>query len=156
MNTKNILKMAVSLFLAIVLCLPAVLPVCAATPGLSITAPSSVKPGETFTVGVHVNDNPGIASWRITLKYDTSKLELVSAGPGEKMESKGVVINTDQGNKPISSYTEVIGYCVAAKNSKATGEYITATFKVLSSAPETGVYFTAFMDECINQSYETE
>ncbi len=153
MNFKKALRITVSIVLAIVLCLPAVLPVYAASPSLSVTAPASVKPGETFTVSVSVNDNPGIASWRITLSFDTSKLILVSAEAGAKMASRGITLNTDQGGN-MQDYSEIVAFYSAAANFKTTGEYLTATFKVSSSASEGSIGFVASMDNCVNQSLQ--
>ncbi len=152
---KKFLRIVVSLALAIVLCVPAVLPVYAASPSLSVTAPTTVKPGDTFTVRVFVNNNPGIASWRITLSFDTSKLTLVSAEAGAKMAYRGITLNTDQGGN-MSNYNQVIGYYATAANFTTTGEYLTATFKVSSSVSEGSVGFVASMDDdyCVNQSYQ--
>lgn len=40
---------------------------------------ASVKPGDTFTVAVRTENNPGIISYRLALDYDNTVLELIEA-----------------------------------------------------------------------------
>lgn len=152
MNFKRIIKAAVSLTLAIVLCLPTALSVYAATPGLTITGPDSAKPGETFSVVVSLNDNPGIAAYRIKIEFDTSKLLLADVEAVGKMASKAVTFNTQQGGS-ISNYTEVVAFYSNASNFKSSGEYFKITFKVASSASVGSAAVTATMLESYNQTF---
>ena len=152
MSLRRIIKSAVSLMLAILLCLPATLSVWAAAPGLTISGPDSAKPGETFSVVVSLNDNPGIAAYRIKIEFDTSKLLLADVEAVGKMANKAVTFNTQQGGA-ISNYTEVVAFYSGASNFKSSGEYFKVTFKVASSASAGSASVTATMMESYNQTF---
>ena len=148
------MKIFLSLLLAAVICLPASLVVYAAAPSLSISAPDSVKPGETFQVKISVNDNPGIATYKIVVSFDTSKLELVDAENSGKAASQSVTLNIQQGDRPVSDYGEVVAFFSRATNFKTSGEYLTVTLKAKSSAAgSAGV--VAEMEQSFNQKYES-
>ena len=133
MIKNRILKIVVSLTLAVIMCLPATVSVFAASANLTITGPDSAKPGDTFTVSVNLNDNPGIAGYTLKVDFDTTKLVLSKVELGEKTASKNVVLNTDQGGS-VSQFTDVVATYGATKNTTASGEYLKITFKVLSGA----------------------
>lgn len=152
MNSKKILKAILSFALAIVMCLPASLCVYAAAPALSVTGPDSAKPGETFSVIVGLNNNPGIAAYRIKIEFDTSKLLLTDVEAVGKMASKAVTFNTQEGG-PITNYTEVLAFYSTAANFKTEGDYFKITFRVASSASAGNAAITATMIESYNQSF---
>ncbi len=154
MNFKKTVKVVVSVLLAVVMCLPASLPVCAASPALSIAGPASVKPDETFSITVSVNDNPGIASYRIIVNYDTSKLVLVDAEATGKMANKNVTFNIDQSGS-AAGYREVVAFYYSPNNTNVSGEFIKVTFRVVSGVSSENVGITAEMEEAFNQKYET-
>ncbi len=154
MNFKKIIKATLSLVLAIVMCLPASLSVYAAAPSLTVTGPDSAKPGDTFSVVVSLNDNPGIATYRIKIEFDTSKLILADVEAIGKMAAKSVTFNTQQGGA-ISNYTEVVAFYSTASNFKSAGEYFKITFRVASGASEGNVAITATMMESYNQSFDS-
>lgn len=154
MNFKKIVKTVVALLLAVLMCLPASLSVCAASPALSIAGPGSVKPGETFSITIYVNDNPGIATYRIIVNYDTSKLELVDAEATGKMANKNVTFNIDQTGSD-ASYREVVAFYCSPNNTTVSGEFIKVTFKVASGVSSETVGITAEMEQAYNQKYET-
>ena len=65
---------------------------------LSIFSEKLVSGGQT-TVSVNLSEGSGVAAAQFAIKYDTSKLELVSASAGELMS--GAVINTEIPGKVI-------------------------------------------------------
>ena len=152
MSFKKIIKSAVSLMLAILLCLPATLSVCAAAPCLTITGPDSAKPGETFSVTVGLSNNPGIATYRIKVEFDTSKLLLTDVEAVGKMASKAVTFNTQEGGA-ITNYTEVVAFYSTASNFKTEGDYFKLTFRAASSASAGSAAITATMIESYNQQF---
>ncbi len=151
MNTKKIVRMIVSLALAVVMCLPVALPVYAASPSLSVSGPPSVKAGETFNVSVSVNDNPGIAAYKIRVAFDTSKLTLVGATNGAN--AKAATLNVEDPNKSIETLDEVIAFYAGARNFKNVGEYISITFEVKSGVTSGSAYISATMIEAYDQNY---
>ena len=60
----------------IVIMLVSTLPVAAAEKTAIIGSAAVAKPGVQVTVTLHLNSNPGIASWTITLDWDTDALHL--------------------------------------------------------------------------------
>lgn len=152
MINKKVWRAVLTMVLAVLMCLPASISVYAANPNLTVTGPDSVKPGETFTVSVSVNDNPGIAGFEMLISFDTSKLTLVKAEVGVKMASRSITLNTDEG-KPMSSYREVTANYAQASNFKTTGEYVKVTFKAITGASG-GAMVTARMASAANQSLQ--
>ena len=152
MINKKVWRAVLAMILAVLMCLPASISVYAANPNLTVTGPDSVKPGETFTVSINVNDNPGIAGFELVVNFDTSKLALVKAEAGAKMASRSITLNTDEG-KPISSYREITANYSQATNFKTTGEYIKITFKAIAGTSG-GATVTARMASAANQSLQ--
>ena len=146
MKNKGFWKFAVSLILAVAMCLPTSLAVYAAAPNLTVTGPSSAKPGETFTVSINLNNNTGIAGYTLRVDFDTSKLVLAGVALGEKTATKDLTLNTDQGGS-ISGFTEVVAGYYGAKNSTASGEYLKVTFKVAQNASAGDARIVASMDD---------
>ena len=115
-------KKIIALFLAAVLAFSCVIIVTAAgTPTIKVLT-ATAAPGETVTLDVQIQNNPGINTFALGFKYDTSRLSL-----------KDVRVESALGGQ-YSYGTRVVWLNDA--NSTYNGKILTLTFDVLDSAKE--------------------
>ncbi len=134
----------ISILLALLVCLSMVVSVSATSESdLSFTLESDssvealdaavVKAGETFTVNVNIEKNPGILTGIVYVEFDSTKLELVSA----KTLADSVKVNPLTGRVHV-----VVGFSDAIFNPgkyeavTTTGAVAELTFKVLVETDE--------------------
>ncbi len=122
---KRILAFICTLVLVLSIC---VLPAAAAGSGsLSVTGATG-KQGDTVTLSVKLNSNPGLISMKFTVSYPAD-LELTS------VQNKGVLGGWTTPAPTISSpYTLRWADSLATANSTATGTLVTLTFKIKDTA----------------------
>lgn len=89
----------------------------------------TAKPGETVSVTVKLQDNPGLAAWKIELEWDDTALTLDKDSVSlDKDFSKGMLAeNSNESGKLILAWANV-------KDIAADGNLITLTFKVADDA----------------------
>ena len=88
---------------------------------------TEAKPGDTITVRLLANSNPGFMYLKVRLYYDASAIDLVSAVNGE-VATEGFEIGAKTPN-----LKEAFLWCPSADTTK-TGVMVTMTFKVLDTA----------------------
>lgn len=94
----------------------------------------TVQVGDTFTVDVTIQENPGIISLRFKIVYDTEVLELQS------VENKGLLNGFTPPAPTITSpYTLRWADSLATVNNTAQGTVATLTFKALQATNSTSV-----------------
>ena len=95
-EASKIRKRIISTFLAAVLLLTLCSGAAASGAEFLITAPvDGVSAGETFTVSVELNDNPGFCSVQFTLAYDASQMECTGAETGPLLSGVMAVTNAE-------------------------------------------------------------
>ena len=101
---------------------------------------ADVKPGDTFTVPVSIEVNPGIVSLKLAVAYDADMLELVEAAAGDFVvaEQENVTVASPSFG-PIENNPFIINWvdALAAENNTATGVIANLTFKVKEDAEGT-------------------
>lgn len=91
------------------------------TPTIQVSK-TDARPGDTVTVTVSLENNPGIACFEFMVNYDSSSLEWT-----------GVSVNEEMGGSWDAAVGETILW-VNADNYTENGEIFSLTFKVLASA----------------------
>lgn len=124
---KNIFSALVSVVLCVVLVVTAMVFHTSAADGVSVSLGSAnAKAGDTVTVSVNLNSNPGIISLGLDVSYDTSKLKLTG------VTDKGVLNGwSGAGDYSGSSYRLFWSDDLVKTNNSATGTVATLTFQVL-------------------------
>ena len=128
------MKKVFSIILVLMLlCGMLAVPVSAAGNGsLSMTSASGGR-GETVTLSVKLNSNPGLVTMSIRISYDTNVLEL------ENVSATGLLgggdgLNTDPKNYKSPYNMSWMDYSATSDNTK-TGAIATFTFKIKDNAP---------------------
>lgn len=86
---KNIIKILLTTFIATILFFICSTNINAASSRISVSGPSSVTVGQTFTVTITASSSSGIGLYSYTLNYNSSKLSLVSGGTSVYQELDG-------------------------------------------------------------------
>ena len=129
---KTIIYKSVSLFLAFLIVIAAGIPIAVAVSQPTIMVGSAEgRPGNTISVPITVENNPGIIALRIFVEYDAEVLQLTDV-------QDGTVFTT--GKSTFNNHLEAIPYTMlwedgASKvNYSSDGTLVTLTFTVLKSA----------------------
>ena len=116
------------LVILVVLCGVLAVPVSAAGSGSLRMGTAEGNPGDTVTLHVDLNSNPGLVTMTIRVSYDTSVLQLINvSNPGLLV---GAQLNTSYGSPYTISWVDG---ATAANNTK-TGTIAAFTFKILDNA----------------------
>lgn len=111
---------------------------------LNLTVESmEAKPGDTITVRILADSNPGFMYMKVRLYYDASALDLVKAVNGE-VATEGFEIGAKTGN-----LKEAFVWSPSA-DATNTGVLVTMTFKVLDTAAPGSYTIEARPYECYN------
>lgn len=86
---KNIIKLLLTTFITTALFFVCTNEINAASSRITVSGPSSVTVGETFTVTITASSSNGIGLYSYTLNYNSSKLSLVSGGTSAYQELNG-------------------------------------------------------------------
>ncbi len=142
---KRILALICTMVLVLSIC---ILPASAAGSGsLSVTGATG-KQGDTVTLSVKLNSNPGLISMKFTVSYP-SDLELTS------VQNNGVLGGWTTPAPTISSpYTIRWADSLATANSTATGTLVTLTFKIKDTATPGAKTVSINFSESRNQDGE--
>lgn len=116
---KKVISLVMSVLLVIGMLSVSVL--AAGTPTIQVSK-ADARPGDTVTVTVSLENNPGIACFELVVSYDTSRLEWT-----------GVSVNEEMGGSWDAAVGETILW-VNADNYTQNGEIFSLTFNVLDSA----------------------
>ena len=123
------MKRTISLLIALVL-LITVIPLGNVTavgePTFEVSTVAGNK-GDTVTVNINMLDNPGIATIRINLTYDSSALELLSTANGTAMGDAMYLGGPIANNPYVFTWTSL-------EDQKGSGLLATMTFKIKDSA----------------------
>ncbi len=114
-----------------------------ATPTVSLSSAQGTA-GETVTVTATVSNNPGIVSMYLSLTYDTTRLELISATDG-KLLNEGIFGNNYKNNPFDVTWDD----SMATQNNTKNGTLVTFTFKIKQNAPEGDAYVKLANTGCI-------
>ncbi|MCL2151515.1 MAG: S-layer homology domain-containing protein [Oscillospiraceae bacterium] len=106
---------------------------------------ASAKPGESITISISLDSNPGIAALNIKIEYDSTRLRIdnqnaIARGPALGFLTFVGANEVTYGNNPFSA----IWY--GAMNETSTGTLLNVTFTVLANAPSGLAYVRANCD----------
>lgn len=104
----------------------------AGTNGTFAVSDAAGKAGETVTVTVSVENNPGIIAAAMRINYDSDKLELVNVQDEKLMRGT----TTFSQNYTADPYYVSWNDALASENNKANGTLVTMTFRVLEDCPD--------------------
>ena len=122
---KKILSVLIVL---VMLCGLLVVPASAAGNGSLSMGSASGNRGDTVTLRVNLNSNPGLVTMTIRISYDTSVLQLTNvSNPGLLV---GAQLNTSYGSPYTISWVDG----ATTTNNTKTGTIATFTFKILDNA----------------------
>jgi hypothetical protein len=123
MTTK---RTFLTLFLALILVVSAAVPASAAGEAeLKVTVPSgSYAAGDTFDVTLEVSNNPGVCAVKLSLEFDSSKLECTKITLGDAIGSDFVTAINPKLARVVAA---------SAENQSANGILAVFTFKALTS-----------------------
>ena len=96
---------------------------------------SSPRPGETITVPVTLNNNPGLAGFTFVVDYDESVLTPTAITAGALLTEGTFISNLEQGI-PAEELESVAVYWSNDYNITENGELFNITFKVSDTAPK--------------------
>ena len=131
-SMKNFKKLA-SVLLAVAMIFA--LSVVANAASTSVTAranKTNVSAGDTVTVTVSLNQNPGIAGVDFELNYDSSKFELQNVTKGSAASNFDMASANSTGSSIRGAYLNSDG-----SSTSSTGALATVTFKVISDSAST-------------------
>lgn len=116
------------LIVLVMLCAFVTVPTAAAGNGsLSMSSASGYR-GDTVTLSVYLNSNPGLVTMTIRVSYDTSALQLTNVSNSGLLV--GAQLNTSYGSPYTISWVDG----ATTVNNMATGTIATFTFKILDTA----------------------
>jgi len=116
------------LLIVALLCGTLVLPASAAGSGSLSMSSATGSRGDTVTLSVYLNSNPGLVTMTIRVSYDTSVLQMVSAS------NTGLLAGAQMNSSYGSPYTICWVDGVSTTNNTSTGTIATFTFKILDTA----------------------
>ena len=124
--------------------------------GAFVVSDAAGKAGETVTVTVSVENNPGIIAAAMRINYDSDKLELVAVQDEKLMTGT----TTFSQNYTADPYYVSWNDALASENTKVNGVLVTLTFRILEDCPdgtsEIGLTFRpgdVFNKDMQNQSF---
>lgn len=105
-------------------------------------------PGETVNVPVLISNNPGIATFRFRISYDTSALELIDITKGSALNAGTLTFTENEQNKNAT----FLWYSV--NNVYGNGEVAVLTFKMSASAGgDYPIEVTYLEQDVLNENY---
>lgn len=109
--------------------------------------------GETVTIPVSISDNPGIAAFRISINFDSSKLTPESVESGAVLSKGSLTTNLEEEDFAGNSITV---YWENPSDIKDDGELLLLTFSINEYCPDGDIPVTVSYEpsDIINQSYE--
>ena len=129
------MKKVIAIMLAVLLCLT--IPIAAAAAeltGCTITVVSgAAAPGETVTVEIWIENNPGFTNLAIALDYDRTKLTLLSLDP-----VVGAMVSTSLNWQDAAGMEMGYVVCASSESIKENGVLFTATFVMSDDAAGEG------------------
>ena len=137
------IKKVLSFIVFMIAVLFATFPVNAARNGKITVGSVAGKPGDVVTVTVSMTDNPGIIAIRLLLKYDSSKVKLISVTDGEIFGKGLSTFGNDLSSNPYSLVWED---ALTPKNHTENGTLVTLKFKISESATEGKADVTLSLD----------
>ena len=131
------LKKTMAVLFAAILTFALLIPAHALNGTLAVTSIASARAGDTVTVTVSLQNNPGLYTAMIGLSYDTAALDLVSVADCG-------LFGTAEHTMTASGNLDQIPYCVLWMDNtgaliSASGDLLTITFKVADDA-QPGTY----------------
>ena len=130
------MKKGIAMMLAVLLCL--MIPIAAAAAeltGCTITAVSvAAAPGETVTMEIRMENNPGFTNFAIALDYDRNQLTLVSLDP-----LVGDMVSTSLDWQDADGTEMGCVVCASPDPIKENGVLFTATFEISADAADEAV-----------------
>ena len=121
-------KLISMLIVLVMLCSLLAVPASAAESGSMAMTSASGYRGDTVTLNVNLNSNPGLVTMTIRVSYDTSVLQLTNvSNPGLLV---GAQLNTNYGSPYTISWVDG----ATTTNNTATGTIASFTFKILDNA----------------------
>lgn len=94
------------------------------------------RQGDTVTLTVSIQDNPGMISGGLTMNYDSSKFTFQSASSGE------ILKNADIHAETVSKNTVSVEWNSSGQICKGDGDILTLKFKVNEDIPDGAYKFT--------------
>ncbi len=152
-KTKLSIRALCALF-ALLMCVSCftIFPVAADNPIIKVNAGEG-KAGETVTVTVSMAGNPGIASMKVLVGYDSDILTPVSAGAGSALAGSAVTSNF--GAPEFDPDEGILSFLfIRASNTKSNGSFFTMTFKVKAGTDATAAPITLDCSEATNQTFD--
>lgn len=147
MRRMNV-KRWVSLCLAAVL-LAVAIPVTAAPQPAFVVSEATGKPGDTVTLTVSIQNNPGIVGLRLNVAYDTKVLELKQAAGGA---FTGITFGPLTNVPFVTSWVDAIH-----PDNKTNGVVVTLTFVIKPNAPagKSTVSVSYLSEDVFNLAWES-
>ena len=141
----KILKKTLALLLASILTFALLLPAHALNGAIAVTSVASARAGETVTVTVSLQNNPGLYSAMVGLTYDATALDLVSVADGGLFGTNAMTPGGDLEASPYNvlwlsteTTTDAAGHTELAAITQDS-DLLTVTFKVADNA-QPGTY----------------
>ena len=109
--------------------IPTLVPISLIEPNIKISD-ESAKVGEEVTLTVSLKDSPGIASYGITMQYDKSRLEYVSATRGDIITDTFYARDKNYFSDLADNQINFNGYTLEGEISKAGSVLFAVTFRI--------------------------
>lgn len=120
----------------------------AGSPEISVTS-ANVSIGDNVKVDVKINNNPGIASYKLKLNFDRTKFTPVS------IYGREITSNIQQPGVDLSSLSYVSAVWVNESDSNTDGVLFSVEFKAISAAEATAPLTLSYTEgEICNQNLE--
>jgi len=137
-QVRRIVKMNkrfISFFLSLIfiLCLVIISPVSADGAQFTVSGVAGNE-GDEVVVSVLLSDNPGLATFKVRLNYDKSKLEPVSISQGAALTVGGITSNLQVEGIDVSALDYVTAYWYNTSNISANGVLFTVKFQIKEGA----------------------
>lgn len=110
--------------------------------------------GETITVNINIENNPGFAAMVLDLSYDNNVLSPVSVSGGEILGNVGILSNIQQGGD-LKQYNPISLTVINPTDIKGDGNVFSVTFNVFGELEEDVELNLSYKEADIsNQDYE--
>ena len=122
----------------------------AGTPRISVDG-GTAGPGQTVTVRISLDNNPGIVNMSLNVRYDRNVMSLISV-------TDSGVLNGAMHSDNLSLYPYQLSWSddVAESNMMGDGTVVTLTFAVKDSAPEGSYPVTVSYEDIADAIYDVE
>ena len=123
---------------------------------LRVGSAAGIK-GQTVTIPITINENFGIAGFKVNIQYDAGVLNPISIEKGEAISQHGTLItNINQPQENVQTPMHVTALWTNPSDITENGNLLLVTFKILENAEE-GTYpvsVTYKQGDVTNQVYE--